>query len=230
MVGARARAFVRLVEPAGAGAADPGADPGAGAPPVRRATASRRRRSRTWPRRPRSRRRRCSARSARRSTCSRRRPRRRSSATPDRCRWPSATRCGTSTREATADEVLDRFAALVAAKAGEIYPIYSVIYAGRDGNPEIAAMADLLDDQRLTGATRAGPGRCWTRLGRGATPTLLAELRDGLWALMSLDVVRGVRDQARLVDRPLPGLAAERRWRSRCRPTTVSTTSTSSRS
>ena len=87
----------------------------------------------------------------------------------------------------TAGEVLRRFAALVAARSGEIYPIYSVIYNNRDGYPEIAALADLLDDQRLTGAaamaqvvlTRLEPDQ---RTGEQQ----LAELRDCLWALMSL--------------------------------------------
>lgn len=85
----------------------------------------------------------------------------------------------------TAQEVLDRFAALVAEKAAEIHPIYAVIYSSRDGNPEIAAMADLLDDQRLTGAT-ALARTLLNRLGRD-DPELLDEVRDALWVLMSLD-------------------------------------------
>ena len=86
---------------------------------------------------------------------------------------------------ATAEEVLDRFAALVAAKAGEIYPIYAVIYAGRDGNPEIAAMADLLDEQRLAGASALAV-TLMDRLG-SSDADLLEEVRDALWVLMSLE-------------------------------------------
>ncbi len=60
-----------------------------------------------------------------------------------------------------------------------------MIYNNRDGNPEIAAMADLLDDQRLAGATALAR----TVLDRLGTDDdgLLEELRDGLWATMSLD-------------------------------------------
>ncbi|HEY5845507.1 MAG TPA: TetR family transcriptional regulator [Microlunatus sp.] len=87
----------------------------------------------------------------------------------------------------TAEDVLRRFAALVAARSGEIYPIYSVIYNNRDGYPEIATLADLLDDQRLTGA-KAMAQAVLTRLEpeERTDEQQLAELRDCLWALMSL--------------------------------------------
>ncbi len=85
----------------------------------------------------------------------------------------------------TAKEVLDRFADLIAARAGEIYPIYSVIYRGRDSHPEIAAMAELLDDQRLRGAAALAEILV-ARSGRD-DPDLVAVVRDGLWAVMSLE-------------------------------------------
>ena len=85
----------------------------------------------------------------------------------------------------TAEEVLDRFADLVAARAGEIYPIYSVIYRGRDSHPEIAAMAEVLDDQRLRGAAALAE-IVVARSGRD-DPDLVATVRDGLWAVMSLE-------------------------------------------
>jgi AcrR family transcriptional regulator len=91
----------------------------------------------------------------------------------------------------TAEDVLQRLAALVAARSGAIYPIYSVIYNNRDGYPEIAALADLLDAQRLTGAaamaqvvlTRLDPNSGEADQGQERQ---LDELRDCLWALMSL--------------------------------------------
>ncbi len=60
-----------------------------------------------------------------------------------------------------------------------------MIYAGRDGNPEIAAMADLLDEQRLAGAT-ALARTLMDRLG-SSDADLLEEVRDALWVLMSLE-------------------------------------------
>lgn len=84
----------------------------------------------------------------------------------------------------TAGEVLDRLAHLVAERAPDIFPIFSVMYAARDGYPEIAELADTLDAQRLVGAgalARTVADRA------GATdPGVVTELRDGIWTAMSL--------------------------------------------
>ena len=85
----------------------------------------------------------------------------------------------------TAEEVLDRLAALVVSRSAAIYPIFAVIYGARDGHPEIAELVDLLEEQRLTGAT-ALARTVAARLGTddGAR---IAEIRDCLWAGLSTD-------------------------------------------
>ncbi len=85
----------------------------------------------------------------------------------------------------SADDVLDRFAALVARRAAEVHGIYAVIYRSRDGHREVAEMADQLDAQRLRGA-EALARVVLDRLD-STDEELLAEVRDGLWATMSLD-------------------------------------------
>jgi AcrR family transcriptional regulator len=54
----------------------------------------------------------------------------------------------------TAREVLERFAALIAEVAPRVCPIFAVVLAAADTDPEIARLARMLDDQRLVGATQ----------------------------------------------------------------------------
>lgn len=85
---------------------------------------------------------------------------------------------------ATAGEVLDRLADLNAATAERAYPIFAVVYAAADAEPEIADLVRAIDEQRLTGATMLAR----TVLDRLGTddPARLAEVRDSIWALNSL--------------------------------------------
>jgi AcrR family transcriptional regulator len=91
---------------------------------------------------------------------------------------------------ATAEEVLDRLAALNVAAAVRAYPIFAVVYAAAD-EPQIAELVQLLDEQRLTGATMLAR----TVLDRlGASPTdpdyagRLAEIRDTIWAFNTVSM------------------------------------------
>ena len=83
----------------------------------------------------------------------------------------------------TSAELLNRLADLLASRAPAVQPIFSVMYGARDGHPEIAELIDLLDEQRLSGAT--GLARTLAaRLGTGDADRI-AELRDCIWATMS---------------------------------------------
>lgn len=84
----------------------------------------------------------------------------------------------------TAGELLDGLADLIAARAPEIFPIYSVMYAAQDSHSEIADLVALADDQRLAGATRLA-GTLAERLGVRSEADLEI-LRDGLWSAMSV--------------------------------------------
>jgi AcrR family transcriptional regulator len=83
----------------------------------------------------------------------------------------------------TADELLDRLCDLLASRAAAVQPIFAVMYGARDGYPEIAELIDLLDEQRLSGAT----GLARTLAARLGTDDgdRIAELRDCIWATMS---------------------------------------------
>jgi AcrR family transcriptional regulator len=83
----------------------------------------------------------------------------------------------------TAEEVLDRLAELVASRSAAVQPIFAVIYGARDGHPEIASLVELLDNQRLIGATRLARTVA-DRLGTD-DEKLINELRDGIWTAMS---------------------------------------------
>lgn len=85
---------------------------------------------------------------------------------------------------ATADEVFDRLADLIAERAGAIHPIFSVIYAAQDGYSEIAELVELLERQRLTGA--AALARTIAERLNIDAPAKIEELRDAIWAAMSL--------------------------------------------
>ena len=78
----------------------------------------------------------------------------------------------------------DRLAALIAEAARRAcYPIFAVVHAAADADPEIAALARTLDEQRLAGATMLA-GTVLPRLGAD-DPDRLAEVRDTIWTLNS---------------------------------------------
>ena len=62
-------------------------------------------------------------------------------------------------------------------------PMFAVVLAARDADPEIAELARTLDRHRLTGAAQLADtvGR---RLGVD-DPTRLAEIRDTIWTMNS---------------------------------------------
>jgi AcrR family transcriptional regulator len=83
----------------------------------------------------------------------------------------------------TAEEVLDRLAELVVSRSRAVQPIFAVVYGARDGHPEIAALLDLFEDQRLAGATvlaRTVAARLSTD-----DEVLVAEIRDCIWVGLS---------------------------------------------
>lgn len=83
----------------------------------------------------------------------------------------------------TAEEVLLRLAALITDRAPHVHPIYAVVHAAADADPEIAALAGLLDEQRLAGATMLA-ATVLDRLGDD-DPERLAHVRDTIWTLNS---------------------------------------------
>lgn len=84
---------------------------------------------------------------------------------------------------ATAAEVLDRLVALVLLRSPEVQPIFSVMEAARDAQPEIADLVDLLEQQRLSGAT-ALARTVAERLG-AEDEQRVVELRDCIWVGLS---------------------------------------------
>jgi AcrR family transcriptional regulator len=85
----------------------------------------------------------------------------------------------------TARELLERLAALIAEAAPRVAPVYGVLHAAADADPEIARLAATLDEQRLAGATRLA-GIVLDRLGDpGADGDRLAQVRDTIWTLNS---------------------------------------------
>jgi AcrR family transcriptional regulator len=82
---------------------------------------------------------------------------------------------------ATADEALTRFAGLIVEIAPRACPIALVVYAAADADPEIAALARTLDEQRLRGAEALAR----TVVGLLGAPARLAEVRDTVWTLIS---------------------------------------------
>ena len=83
----------------------------------------------------------------------------------------------------TAREVLERLAALIAEAAPRVAPMYAVLHAAADADPELARLAATLDEQRLAGATRLA-GIVLDRLG-DPDPERLAQVRDTIWTLNS---------------------------------------------
>lgn len=84
---------------------------------------------------------------------------------------------------ATADEVLRRLAALIADRAPHVFPMFRVVHAAADADPQIAALARALDEQRLAGATMLAT-TVVARLGDD-DPDRLADVRDTIWTLNS---------------------------------------------
>ena len=84
---------------------------------------------------------------------------------------------------ATAQEVLLRLAALIADAAPRVYPIYAVVYAAADADPQIAELARLFDEQRLSGATQLAL-TVMQRLGDD-DPRHLEQVRDTIWTFNS---------------------------------------------
>ncbi|MET0864779.1 MAG: TetR/AcrR family transcriptional regulator [Nakamurella sp.] len=83
----------------------------------------------------------------------------------------------------TAQEVIGRLAALIATAGPRVVPIYLVMYAAADADPDIRALARELDQQRLIGATQLARVVV-NRLGTD-DEELLAELRDVIWTVNS---------------------------------------------
>lgn len=84
---------------------------------------------------------------------------------------------------ASAHEVALRLAALIAEAAPRVCPVYAVVLAAADTDPEIAELARTLDEQRLVGATQLAR-TVLTRLGDDDADRL-AEIRDTIWTLNS---------------------------------------------
>ncbi len=83
----------------------------------------------------------------------------------------------------SAREVLERLAALIAEAAPRVFPMFAVVHAAADTDPEIAALARTLDEHRLRGATQLA-ATVMRRLGAD-DPERLAELRDTIWTMNS---------------------------------------------
>jgi hypothetical protein len=80
----------------------------------------------------------------------------------------------------TFDEVVDRMADAFAVVSERAYPIYAVLYAAADADPQIAALLRDLDGQRLIGAGLLAR----TVADRLGTDDVDA-IRDSLWVLQS---------------------------------------------
>jgi AcrR family transcriptional regulator len=83
----------------------------------------------------------------------------------------------------TARAVLERFAALIAEAGPRVVPLYAVLHAAADADPELARVARTLDEQRLAGATRLAEV-VLDRLGE-TDPERLEQVRDTIWTLNS---------------------------------------------
>jgi AcrR family transcriptional regulator len=83
----------------------------------------------------------------------------------------------------TAEEALRRYADAVASVGERAYPIFAVLHAAADADPQIAALLARLDEQRLTGAGYIA-ATVAERLG-DTDPGRVAYLRDTIWTLNS---------------------------------------------
>jgi AcrR family transcriptional regulator len=80
----------------------------------------------------------------------------------------------------TFDEVVERMADAFAEVAERAYPIYAVLSAAADSDPQIAALLRELDRQRLVGA-----GLLAATIAERLGTTDVDEIRDSLWVLQS---------------------------------------------
>jgi AcrR family transcriptional regulator len=80
---------------------------------------------------------------------------------------------------ATAQEVLTRYAAMFVDIAPRACPISLVVYHAADADPEIAALAAVLDEQRLRGSEAIAR----TVVDRLGAPDRLEDVRDTVWTL-----------------------------------------------
>jgi AcrR family transcriptional regulator len=78
---------------------------------------------------------------------------------------------------ATAREVLTRYAAMFVDIAPRACPIAQVVFHAADADPEIAALADVLDEQRLRGSEAIAR----TVVDRLGAPERLEDIRDTVW-------------------------------------------------
>jgi hypothetical protein len=94
-------------------------------------------------------------------------------------------------KAATAQEVLSRYAALFVEIAPRACPIALVVYAAADADPEIAALAAVLDEQRLRGSEAIAR----TVVDRLGAPERLADIRDTVWTFNAPLLYRLLVDQ-----------------------------------
>jgi AcrR family transcriptional regulator len=83
----------------------------------------------------------------------------------------------------TATDVVRRLAEFAAGTAPRVHPVYAVVLAAADADPQIAEVVRTFDDQRLTGAGYLADALC-RHLPDGAARR--DELRDLIWSLTSL--------------------------------------------
>jgi len=116
---------------------------------------------------------------------------------------------------ATAQEVLERFAAAGADVVARGTALAEVVYAAADADPEVAALAVELDRQRLTG-TGIIAAPVADRLGVGDDPVAVERIRDTMSSPMSSGSITVSpaamrRSASRAADRPPSVSAAGRR-------------------
>jgi AcrR family transcriptional regulator len=83
----------------------------------------------------------------------------------------------------SAAEVIARLAEFAVEVTPQVHPIFAVVFAAADADPQIAELARTFDDQRFTGAGLLADALC-RHLPDGAARR--AELRDVIWSLTSL--------------------------------------------
>jgi AcrR family transcriptional regulator len=88
----------------------------------------------------------------------------------------------------TAREVVERFAALIAEAGPRVVPLYTLLHAAADADPELARLARTLDEHRLAGAARLA-AVVLDRLGvpdpARTDPDRFAHVRDTIWTFNS---------------------------------------------
>ncbi|MEX5633500.1 TetR/AcrR family transcriptional regulator [Parafrankia sp. FMc2] len=87
----------------------------------------------------------------------------------------------------TADQVLERFAAAGSEVAARVNPLLEVVRAAADADPEIAALAEELDRQRLVG-TGIIAAAFAERLGVRDDLRAVERIRDTIWTMFSPQV------------------------------------------